>query len=295
MKNRSRLVETLGSVIALEAGIFAVCLTLLLVRELPLSMARQVPSLVGRLAIAAGAALFCCVVFEASYARIRDAVAMNDRNLAAPGRNLYGLFAVFDQYADLVRSMFFFLVMLIVDAGVGYLVSRNRPSLTTELGAYVAVFPIWLIARKPLLSSLGRLVDSGQPRYEIAPAGDALLITRITGQRKDRGPIRIGFDELDDIRVFNSAEASAYRQYELGPNVELGIRQTKDLYDFSRGAIPRPSVYAVSAGNSMGKSVLMRGPNLFYWIYFGGQDGSDIVAAWARYRGASPTPGRAGA
>jgi hypothetical protein len=37
----------------------------------------------------------------------------------------------------------------------------------------------------------------------------------------------------------------------------------------------------------MGKSVLLRGPNLFFWTHFGGQDGADVLAAYQAYRGKS--------
>ena len=105
--------------------------------------------------------------------------------------------------------------------------------------------------------------------------------------RRGQAPIRIGFDELEDVRVFTPVEAQAFRQYELGPNVELGIQQTRDLIDFGRGAITRPSVYTIGSENSLGKSVLLRGPNLFFWTHYGGQDGSDLLAAFDAYRGRS--------
>lgn len=293
MSSKPKLVEALRSVVVVEACLFVVGLTLLLVRELPLSMAKNVPTPIGRLGMAVGVALFCIVIIEVASWRIRSTLAMRSSNIRKPERNVYGLYATFDQYRDIIQASFWILLLLIIDSVIVYIVSRNRFTLTAELGAYVAVFPIWLVVRRPVLSTLGKLLDSGQPSYEIAPTGDAVLITRIAGQRKGRGPIRIGFEELSEIRVLNIAEAEAFREYELGPNVELGIQQTKDLIDYGRGKISRPSVYTIGSDGSIGNSVLMRGPGLFYWLRFRGQDGSDILAAWARYRGESPAAGRA--
>jgi hypothetical protein len=212
VSSKLKLLEVFGALLVLLMGLLFVEGTLFLVRELPLSIAKDVPSLLGRVAISIGASLCCVIIFEVASVQMRQSLAMNARNVEMPDRNIYERVATVTQYTDLLKSAVGFVVLLVVDLGVGYLLSRNRFTLTTELVAYLAFFLVWIVVRRPVLSALGRGLDSGQPHYEITPAGDALLITRIAGMRKGRGPVRIGFDELAEVRVFNQAEADAFRK-----------------------------------------------------------------------------------
>ncbi len=98
--------------------------------------------------------------------------------------------------------------------------------------------------------------------------------------------VKIGFDELDEIRAFSYVEAQSYVQYEIGLDFQLALKQGKDMYHYLNGELERPSVYG--HWGSLGTTLLLRGPNLCYLISVSNANMNELLAAFNAYR--QPVP-----
>ena len=96
--------------------------------------------------------------------------------------------------------------------------------------------------------------------------------------------IKINFNEIDEIREMTYWESDAFMKYTIGPNAQLQIRETKDLYNYMKGKIDKPSVYIATGLNQNNKVIFMKGKDLFYLISFDSSDVSDILLAYKNYK-----------
>ena len=134
---------------------------------------------------------------------------------------------------------------------------------------------------------LSRLFAARLPFYSLDPEG--ILVdfrVRTIGRTPEGAPrkwlAKIGYDELDEVRVFNSFQEANMFMEGVGPDIRLAIRQTADLYRYARGEIPRPSFYG--RFGSIGTTILLRGRNLFYIVSFENKDASDLVHAFKEFK-----------
>jgi len=68
----------------------------------------------------------------------------------------------------------------------------------------------------------------------------------------------------------------------LGPDLQLALKGTTELYRYLNGEIERPSVYGY--WGSLGTVLLLRGPQLFYLISVANADVNELVAAFNAYK-----------
>lgn len=278
----AKLDEMLRSLLGMLVGVLAFLITLVFVLQVPTGLGGQIRSPAEGLGLSAFFAVLCAVIVEAATWQLRQARAMRPLQADTGDSNVYRQIGATLQYTDLVRSGVGLIVALLITVLAAYLVLRSPLIPSADLGVYLATLLLYLIVRRPLLANLGRLLSRGLSRYAVSATG--VTIERLAGVSQRRLPVTIDFADIDEIRIFSPVEADAFERYELGPNVELIARQTRDLFEFARGTIPRPTVFTIGCQTPIGKIVLIRGPNLFYLTSFGQQDGSDLLSAFTAYR-----------
>ena len=104
MSSKLKIIQVSGALLVLLVGLLFVEGTLFLVRALPLTLAKDVPTLLGRVGIALGASLVCVVIFEGAAFQVKQSLAMNARNVETPDRNVYERIATVNQYTDLAET-----------------------------------------------------------------------------------------------------------------------------------------------------------------------------------------------
>ncbi len=165
-----------------------------------------------------------------------------------------------------------------------------RPASLVFLGTY-ASYPFLLrpVLRR-LSAQLGGIstVSKVLPFYSLIPGGLTIdFKVKQFGGRPRSWIAKMGFDELDEVRQFNSYfEATAFLEYSVGPDVKMQVRRSVDLYRWAKGEISRPSVLVRI--DSRRNPVLLNGKNIFYLISFQGNDVTDLVGAFHTFK-ESPT------
>ncbi|MBW3002263.1 hypothetical protein KY338_03830 [Candidatus Woesearchaeota archaeon] len=131
-----------------------------------------------------------------------------------------------------------------------------------------------------LFQPMARVVKSMQrkimPFYEVF-VDKVVIDPAITGSK---AKFVLKFSELSEIREMSFFEAEAYKE-NIGPNVPLGIEQTKSLYKLAKSG-ERPKVYFMAQSN--GKTVLFKGNNIHYLITFGVDSAKDLIDAFKKYK-----------
>jgi len=282
MMGKPKLNEILLAIALAAFGILALVVSLLFVLQLAAGLGGTQESATGRLALAAGAALICAVIFEAATQRLRQALALNQAKISTDDTTIYRQIAGVTQYTDLAKGCLGLGVVLILIGVAVDLVLHSPLRTSTELIVYLATFLVYLVVRRPLFTKLTRLAAAVSSQYAVTASG--LTISRMSGMRRGQAPVAIGFDEIDEIKVFTPAEAQAYMRYEVGPNLDLAAKEMSDRVAFTTGRIPRPSVYTFGWENTIGTTILIRGPSLFYLTNFSGHDGTDLLRAFTEYR-----------
>ena len=187
----------------------------------------------------------------------------------------------------------FFLLALIGLALVALLslVVSAPVSLPGSALGLVAASVLYLIVRFPaaliwreVSGQVGTLARKGLATYRLVDGGVEIDLGTRKGRSREPARVRLRFDELEEIRRFTFVEAQTFLKYTVGPNVELFARQTQDLYRYYRGEIPRPRVYTLTAANSVGTNVLLRGGDLFYLLSFEADDVSDLIEAFETHK-----------
>lgn len=121
------------------------------------------------------------------------------------------------------------------------------------------------------------------PTYQLTEDGVTIkLFTMANKKHPNPKPVHIRFDEVDDLQVLTYTEAEALLKYNIGPDLQLSVRQVKDTAAYLKGEIPRPSVYTF--GDAKSDCVLIRGPALFYMIAFDTDNVSDLIEAYRSFK-----------
>jgi hypothetical protein len=138
---------------------------------------------------------------------------------------------------------------------------------------------VWRLVGKKAVSQ----ISLGLAKYKLIEDGVEIDLN-FALQIGKPGPSRfcVRFDELEEVRNLTYVEAVAYMEYTVGPNVELSLREKRELYEWRTGKIPRPTVYILNSTSGLGKKVLLRGPDLFYLISFHAEDVGDLLKAFQR-------------
>jgi len=293
---RPRLAQVMGSVALMLAGVTFAVFTLL-VTLFPADHAKVAKDASTWIF----ASLFFIVFIECSLLALKRSLAIRGSQLKSSDESVWALLGRFFQYQDMAASVVMSVIFLAILGGVTYVIVRwaasNQLQTSTPFFLQLSIYAVYLIVRYPLMNvlrplgaSLKKQAAKNLPTYQLTQDGVAIdLSIRAIGNASRRFVVKIGFAELDEVKAFTFAEAQTYERYEIGPNIELLARQTKDLYQYMKGAIPRPTVYGLNMRSSSGTTILLRGPEIFYFITVNSPDGRDLLRAYRAFKQGSAT------
>lgn len=154
-----------------------------------------------------------------------------------------------------------------------------------QVATYIAYFVLKPVVMKAMLP-LRRYVKSKTMLYTF-DANSLTLDLRIVDFSKSGKfePIRIGFDELDEIEVMEWPQAQQYARNSMGANVVTGWRAFMDFNRYLGGNLKRPAVWENIGSN--GKTLLLRGPKLLYLVTVSNEDIASLIGAFHQFKGGS--------
>ncbi len=163
-------------------------------------------------------------------------------------------------------------------------IGARRTVLPRPFWMVVGIYLVYALVRRPLARKLkgamkkgtrgGKVVASIVPTFTVE--GESVILD--LARKRARPPaergffsiasvpcvVKIRFDELDEIRAFSYVEAQSFVQYQMGPDLRIGLEGGQDLRRYLSGEIERPSTYG--HWGSVGTTLFLRGPSLFYLI-----------------------------
>lgn len=238
-------------------------------------------------------AVFLIIYIECALWWTRQSLIIEERKLESADKNLWSLIALFYQYSSIVHAAIISLILLALTCLFSYIIidllTSNPLSFSGQFFIMAGIYVLYAIVRNPLHSAVKRSgaakkMGSNMPTYTLNDRGLTIDLKMKGLKDPSKNLVTIGFDELDEIRTFSFVEAQTFLKYEVGPNIELVVRQTKDMYDYVKGKIERPSVYTFTAIHSAGKIMLLKGPDLFYFTAFNAEDVTDLVDAFNSFK-----------
>jgi hypothetical protein len=226
---------------------------------------------------------------------LKGTLAMDEAKLEQKSATLWSQLGRFRQYLDAFRVVITSILLLIIFGVAFYYIFNSLKSgmvFRIQFFVLLATYVFYLVVRSPLLSFLEKLFAPASkmfrgnlPSYTLNGSGLTIdLNIRNLWGPSEKYLVNINFDELDEIRTFTFQEASTFLRYKIGPNAELLAKQAKGMYSYMKHEIPRPSTYIVHATSSIGKIVLLRGPELLYFVAFDKDDVSDLLDAFEKYK-----------
>lgn len=225
--------------------------------------------------------------FEGGLWRLKEALEMRKQALEYKPKTVWSKLGALNLLGNFLNNAFFLLVFIAI---IVFLLNEMRYTpkvFSINIILYAVSIITYLLLRNKLSKAwhgAGRKFQKGMPTYQLEQDGVTIkLVTMANRKYPDPPPVRIRFDEIDDLQVFTYTEAEAFLKYNVGPDFQLSIRQARDFAAYVKGQIPRPSVYTFGGANS--NQVLIRGPRLFYMIRFDAEDVSDLIQAYRSYKG----------
>ncbi len=199
--------------------------------------------------------------------------------------------AYVERWRMLIKGLFFLLLPILMAAALLVILAYNwthgQPGLSRIFYFEFGVVLVYLIIRIPFLMVLKKVTGRIAPGRPFRLEGNGLVFPNMMrvmgGSRNPRWDVRIEFDDLEEIRDLSDMEAGAFLQYQIGPNLTLGTAAVADQYRYFRQQIPRPRFYAFNALRPNGRTLLLRGPDLFYLVAVDG-DTAELVAAFEKHR-----------
>jgi hypothetical protein len=238
-------------------------------------------------------AVFWIVIIESGLWWTKQSFKIEERKLEYKERNIWSHIALFYQYADMTHYILLSFILLALIGFVSYfliyMLIHNPISFSKQFFILASVYGVYVVARKPLKSTLKKTIKPiGQKtlsKYALTDKGFIIdLNIKNMQEPLKKYLVSIGFDEISDLKTFSFIEAQTFLKYELGLNIELVAKQTKDLYEYIKGQIARPSVYTITSVSSLGKTVFFKGPDLFYLLTFDAEDVSDLISAYNSFK-----------
>jgi hypothetical protein len=249
-------------------------------------------------------AVMAIVSGEAARRWIRQTFALDESKFSARPRGVASTLGGLALLRDLIFAPLLPIIAFAANVLILFLLTREITSrgfaLPTQFWLVLGLYVVYLPARQPILAVLRRASRPvTRPFTSAVPTftrkGNAIILD--LKRRRARPPsqrgligiasepciVTIRFDELDEIRAFSYVEAQSFVQYELGPDLQLGLKGSTELYRYLNGEIERPSVYGYYWG-SLGTVLLLRGPQLFYLISVANADVNELVAAFNAYK-----------
>ena len=249
-------------------------------------------------------ALMAIIGGEVARVFIRKSFALDASKIKVSTNSAASTLGTMALVRDVIFAPLFSLVMLLADGLLLLLLanqifSRPLSALPMRFWLVLGLFALYLLIRPVLalvLRPVGRSVTSLMPTF----AHDGNAITLDLKRKRGLPPsqrkfisvgtepciVKIGFDELDEVRAFSYVEAQSFVQYELGPDLQLALKQGKDLYRYLNGELDRPSVYG--HWGALGTTLLLRGPNLCYLISVSNDNVNELVAVFNIFKQRAP-------
>ena len=240
-------------------------------------------------------AFFVIIFLEGTYFWIKKSSEIDVANLKYEKKNAWTGIAKSFQYFDLFRSIIGGLVVLLLLGVVIFFwimnIINNQLTLSQPFYVYGGILVGYLILRIPIIyvlkivvKPLKRFFGKALQTYTLTRDGFTVdLNIKNLGDLSKKYIVKFKFSEIDEMKAFNFIEAQTFLKYKIGPNVDLTMRQAKELYQYQKGKIKRPSVY-VYGPSSIGTNVFFQGKNLFYCLTFDTKDVNDLLNAFKKYK-----------
>lgn len=224
--------------------------------------------------------------FEGGLWRFTQGVKMRKQALCYKPKTIWSRLGEFESLGAILYTAIFMLLFILLLALALHELWYSPKVFSYRILIYFSATAGYLLLRKKLSAALKAVVEKfkkGMPTYTLTEDGVIIkLVTMMNKKYPDPPTVYIGFNEIDDLQIFTLAEAEAFLKYNIGPDFQLGIRQTQDYAAYIKGSISRPSVYAF--GGAQENCVLIRGHELFYLITFENDDVSDLVHAYQTFK-----------
>lgn len=227
------------------------------------------------------------LTLEGGLWRCREGIEMRKEALKHKPQNIWSRLAAFNQFKDILFALIFLGIFIILFLLLLHELWHYPKAISINIALYTMSLVAYVLIRKKLgkgWKKAAKRFRKGLPTYQLTEDGIKIkLFTMANKNHADPPPVYIRFDEIDDLKVLTYTEAEAYLKYNVGPDIDLSMRQIRDTAAYLKGEIARPSVYTF--GGAKSDCVLIRGPELFYMISFDADDVSDLIEAYGSFRG----------
>lgn len=202
-----------------------------------------------------------------------------------------GGIARFSQLTTMISSLFWIALPLIMASCLVFVLARSwmegrsglNPSFFAQLGVLLAYWAL----RRPILNLLSKVfnrIGTG-PTCTLVPGGLVFPnILNMIGAKAEQYEVHIGFNELEEVRDLSDAEAEALLQFKIGLDLSLVAAATADMYRYLKSEIPRPRYHVSTALRPGGRTLVLRGRDLFYLIAVSNCNPTELIAAFERHR-----------
>jgi len=220
--------------------------------------------------------------------RLKRGLEIRKSALAHKPQTVWASIGTFLQFRDIFNTGFFMLLFLALLALLLHFLWYGPKAISANILFYLVTIVVYFLMRKRItsfLDSVSQKILKGLPTYTLTDNGVTIkLITMSNHKQPAPPPVHISFEEIEDLQVLTYVEAESYLRYNIGPDLNIGIKQAKDYAQYVKGNITRPSVYTFGAPSSNDMNVVIRGPELFYMLVFDAVDLSDLVEAYRSYQ-----------
>tara|TARA_Y100000310_G_scaffold339651_1_gene432962 strand:+ start:1930 stop:2799 length:870 start_codon:yes stop_codon:yes gene_type:complete len=286
MKNIPKTNQILAGSIIFAFGIFSMLSFLLLTLN---------PEANFDLRIILFVTIFHIILLEGVYYWLKLSNNIDVKKLAYDKKNAWTEIAKGFQYFDLFKSIIMVVVAVLLVVGVIgigiYTLVVNPFNFSSPFYMFAGIMLGWLLLRIPVLyvlkivsKPLRNFFGKALQTYTLNRDGFTVdLNIKNLGNPSKKYIVNFKFSEIDEIKELSFVEVKTFLSYKVGPDVDLTIRKTKDLYKYMKGEIDRPSVY-VFGPSSIGTNVFFKGKDLFYLLVFDTKDVNDLLSAFEKYK-----------
>ena len=238
--------------------------------------------------------VFLIAFFEGNRWYFLKSLKIDESKFKSHRKNLWTMFAYSFQYINAVRTIFGMVLVLAAFCFVSYFITipvlLKEIVLTNQSYMYLGTICTYVILRVPIVNILSKIIKpifnfskKYVPSYVLKKEGIEISLNYIEIGKKKIKNIFIGYNEIDEIRVFNFVEAKEFLKYSIGPDAKLAMKNIKQRMDFIKGKIPRPNIL-ITDSISIWPIVFIKGPNLFYFTGFNKKNVNDLLDAYKKYK-----------
>lgn len=231
--------------------------------------------------------LFLCIIMEAGFSLLQKQVYRTTKwGEAASADAVETVGKGFNQFflaKSLFKNLIGLIVVILAVAGVIYVLlnSGQEFSFQTEFAIQVGTYLAYLLLLRrlalPVGAKLRKSLQNLLATYELSADSVTFTLPISDLSYPDRKyTIRVGFNEITELKLLNYQEAKDYMRYEFSPDLKKLSSAPKSWYAFMKDNV-RPPVYTkIQSG---GAAVLIRGDGIFYLITVNKDDCSDLLEA----------------